>query len=89
MTFKFLNKISSGSLPRTTPTEIICGDCAGDALLPIRTNLTTTGACAVCGGRSFVMASPLARDLAQHLKTIRQENFEIWTPIITTKQEKF
>ena len=65
---KIFDTISKHSLPRITKTEIICGDCAGDELLPVRTNLTTTGACAVCGGRSFVIASLICEALSRHLK---------------------
>ena len=85
----FLDKISGKSLPRVTHTEIVCGDCGGDELLPKRTNLTTTGACAVCGGRSFVPASPLAQALAQHLlkkptKIEGRQNYEKLTNSETT-----
>ncbi len=37
--------------------EIICGTCAGDALEPRKTLLTTDGRCASCGGRNFGMAA--------------------------------
>ncbi len=66
--FKLFEKVSKQSLPQVTQIQIICGDCAGDELLPGRTNLTADARCAVCGGRSFVMASPLCEALAQHLK---------------------
>ena len=74
---RIFDKVSGSSLPRVTPTQIICGDCAGDELLPKRTNLTTTGACAVCGGRSFVTAAPLAAALAQHISNKRKDE-DIW-----------
>lgn len=80
---EFFDTVSSAALPRATPTEIICGDCSGDELLPIRTKLTTTGACAVCGGHSFVLASTLCEVLAQHLKNKKNQRKEI------TKNEKF
>lgn len=87
--FSIFEKVSSRSLPRVTHTEIVCGDCCGDDLLPKRTNLTTTGACAVCGGRSFVLASPLAQALAQHLlknktKIEGKEEYEKFTNSKTT-----
>lgn len=74
---KIFDKVSGSSLPRATAAEIICGDCAGDELMPLRTKLTTTGACAVCGGRSFVMAAPLAQALARHITNNRKDE-EIW-----------
>jgi hypothetical protein len=61
-------KISSRSMPRITQTEIVCGDCAGDELLPIRTKLTSANLCAECGGRNYEFASVLVPALAQHLR---------------------
>lgn len=46
-------------MPRVTRTEIVCGDCAGDEMLPVRTHVTLNGECDNCGGRSFVLASVL------------------------------
>lgn len=65
------DKVSAKSLPREIAFEIICGDCAGEAILPIRTKLTSDGLCADCGGRSFVPASPLCEALAKHLRNQR------------------
>lgn len=81
---KIFDKISDAALPCILPIEIICGDCCGDARLPIRTNLTSDGRCAVCFGRSFEIASRLCGALAQHLQNSRKEE-EIWTEIITEK----
>lgn len=58
--------ISAVAMPRITRTEIVCGDCAGDELLPVRTRATMTGECDNCGGRSFVLASVLCGRLAFH-----------------------
>jgi len=44
----------------TIGVQIICGDCAGDGLIPHKTYLTVKGRCDVCGGASFVLASELA-----------------------------
>lgn len=65
---KIFDRISSRSLPQVLPQEIICGNCCGEATLPIRTNITSDGRCAVCGGRSFVPASTVCEALARHLK---------------------
>ncbi len=65
---KIFDAISKSSLPRVTQAEIVCGDCGGDAILPIRTHITGDGRCAVCGGRSFVPASTLCEALARHLR---------------------
>jgi hypothetical protein len=74
---RIFDRISANSLPRITKTEIVCGDCAGSELLPIRTNLTATGACAACGGRSFVTAAPLAQALSRQIQNTRkEENYE-------------
>ncbi len=37
--------------------QIICGDCCGDAQIPIKTYVDRCGNCAQCGGRSYVLAS--------------------------------
>lgn len=68
---KIFAQISQQSLPVVTPTEIVCGDCAGDELLPIRTKLTGDGRCAVCGGRSYEIASRICEALARHLQKIK------------------
>ena len=44
-------------LPRTTPIQIICGDCAGDDDLPVLTSLNTNGRCARCGGGSYMVVN--------------------------------
>lgn len=61
------NEVSAAAVPRVTRTQIVCGDCAGVALLPTRTFLTSNGDCANCGGRSYELASKLCGSLARHL----------------------
>lgn len=50
--------------PRPTiPTmgvQIICGDCAGDQIIPQKTYLDHNGNCERCGGHSYLLASNLA-----------------------------
>ena len=41
----------------TVGVQIICGDCCGDADSPRKTYLDQHGACAQCGGRSYILAS--------------------------------
>jgi hypothetical protein len=65
-------QISAAAVPHVTRTEIVCGDCSGDSLLPKRTLLTTNGDCAGCGGRSYELASKLCQKLAMQL-TKRQD----------------
>jgi hypothetical protein len=48
--------VSRQAMPHVTTTQIVCGDCAGDDLLPLRTLLTNEGKCSRCGGSSFVLA---------------------------------
>lgn len=54
-------------MPRLTRTEIVCGDCAGLDLLPVRTLKTANDECASCGGRSFELASKVCAKLADYL----------------------
>jgi hypothetical protein len=63
-----LERISNFSMPQILPTEIICGDCCGNDLIPKITNLTSDNRCAVCDGRSFELASQICGALSQHLK---------------------
>ena len=51
--------------PLTMAVQVICGDCAGDGRLPIRTPLDQTGHCARCGGRSYLLASTVAAHRAE------------------------
>lgn len=69
--FGFLKRKSAADfLPRQTEMEIVCGDCAGDDVYPVKTFLMTDGNCAGCGGRSFVCAVRLSKMLARHLSQI-------------------
>lgn len=58
-------------MPKEMLIDIICGNCAGEELLPIPTTLTASGLCAGCGGDNYVLASKL----------------EISTGILITKQQ--
>lgn len=51
--------------PLTMAVQVICGDCAGDGRLPIRTSLDRSGHCARCGGSSYLLASIVASISAQ------------------------
>ena len=48
------------TLPPITSTFIVCGDCAGEGDLPIKTLMRQDGHCATCGGGSFALAADLA-----------------------------
>ena len=52
-----------------SPVQIICGDCAGDGLSPLKTFMDRAGRCERCGGMSYVLASErgmmLRRAMAQ------------------------
>jgi len=61
------NRIPRWAIPRTTSTMIVCGDCCGDGLLPLKTYLTANGRCAACGGRNYEFASRICDALARHL----------------------
>lgn len=41
----------------TVDVQIICGDCAGNDYYPKKTFLGRNGACAQCGGHSYILAS--------------------------------
>lgn len=60
-------------IPRETPMEIVCGDCAGDGTYPRKTVLMSDGTCADCGGRFFVCAVRLFKMLKRHLSSINTE----------------
>lgn len=62
-----LNTVHRRSIPLITKTLIVCGDCSGDELLPLKTLLTADGRCAACGGRNYVLAAYICNQLAQHL----------------------
>ena len=37
--------------------QIICGDCSGEAIMPMKTFMDRHGNCERCGGSSYVLAS--------------------------------
>jgi hypothetical protein len=37
--------------------QIICGDCAGEGISPMKTFMDRHGHCEVCGGASYILAS--------------------------------
>lgn len=45
------------------PVRLLCGDCAGDKLIPQITFLTENETCHRCGGRSFVRADQVRPSL--------------------------
>jgi hypothetical protein len=61
--------------PLTMSVQIICGDCAGDGSLPVRTSLDRKGHCAQCGGSSYLLASIAASSSAlmraEHLRELQ------------------
>jgi len=69
----FQYTIGAASMPGVTQINIVCGDCAGDELLPIKTKLTTDGRCAECGGRSYEFASLIGAALARYLRNNKEE----------------
>lgn len=48
-----------------SPVQIICGDCAGDAIIPERTFMDRFGRCERCGGSSYMLASERAFHLRE------------------------
>lgn len=37
--------------------QIVCGDCAGEGIIPIKTFMDRHGNCERCGGKSYILAS--------------------------------
>jgi len=48
----------------TMGVQIVCGDCAGENKQPVKTYLDKFGHCSQCGGRSYLLASALAANIA-------------------------
>lgn len=50
--------------------QIICGDCSGDGLMPLKTFMDQHGRCERCGGASYILASErglfLRRSMVKH-----------------------
>jgi DnaJ-class molecular chaperone len=67
-----LRQVPSTAIPRVTSTQIVCGDCAGLGLLPVKTFLTSVYTCSRCAGRNYVLATTLSGALARHLMTLKQ-----------------
>jgi hypothetical protein len=55
-------------VPRVTQTQIVCGDCCGDAPFPRKTLLTSDGYCSRCGGRNYVLATTINGALVRHFR---------------------
>ena len=53
--------------------QIICGDCCGDSVRPMKTYLDQFGRCVQCGGRSYVLASVYARERMMFFPSERGE----------------
>jgi len=45
--------------------QIICGDCSGDEVAPIKTYMDHHGACETCGGGSYMLASRRGSEMDQ------------------------
>jgi hypothetical protein len=45
--------------------QIICANCSGDELLPVKTYMDRRGACQTCGGKSYMLASKRGSELNQ------------------------
>ncbi len=63
-----LEPVSRASVPHVTSTQIVCGDCAGDATFPVKTLLTSIGTCSRCGGGSYVLAAKISGAIVRHFK---------------------
>ena len=71
-----LEPVSKGAIPRVTQIQIVCGDCAGDALFPRKTLMMSDGACSRCGGRNIVLVAKLCGALVRHLRQGDSEQHE-------------
>lgn len=60
--------LTRAAVPVVTNVQIVCGDCGGDALFPLKTLLTSDGYCSRCGGRNFVLAAKICGALTRHLE---------------------
>jgi hypothetical protein len=49
--------IESRAIVPTVGVQIICGDCAGDGLIPRKTYVDASGKCSECGGKSYILAA--------------------------------
>lgn len=60
--------VTRAALPVVTGVQIVCGDCGGFALFPLKTLLTSDGRCSRCGGRNYVLAAKIGAALVRYLK---------------------
>lgn len=51
--------LNSRAYVKTLGVQIVCGNCAGEGILPVRTFLDIHGNCSQCAGTSYVPASTL------------------------------
>jgi hypothetical protein len=51
--------LDSRAYLKTLGVQIICGNCAGEGELPVRTFLDVHGSCSQCAGTSYVPASTI------------------------------
>ena len=61
-------QVSKRAVPSITRIQIVCGDCGGDALFPLKTLLTSDGQCSRCAGRNYVLAAKISGALTRHLR---------------------
>src|SRR5262249_23750256 len=50
--------------------QIICGDCSGQGLHPIKTYMDRWGSCETCGGNSYMLASRRGSELDHKRRTV-------------------
>lgn len=65
--------------------QIICGDCAGDGIIPMKTFMDRHGHCERCGGASYILASErglwMRHSMAQHgLRVVSEQPSEVAAP---------
>lgn len=60
--------LSRAAVPHVTQTRIVCGDCSGDALVPVKTLLTADGNCSRCAGRNYVLAANITNALLRYYR---------------------
>lgn len=58
----------------TMGVQLICGDCAGEGRIPVKTFLDRNGNCSQCGGHSYILAANCA--LRQHLTPLRMSQLQ-------------
>jgi RecJ-like exonuclease len=58
-----------------TGVQIICGDCAGEGRIPVKTFLDKNANCSQCGGQSYLLAANCALRM-QHLTPLRMSQLQ-------------